>query len=165
MRIWWKQSNVLLLFSLSIFFIIPTVVTADEDGGGKGKLQIKTDRIIENNREEDADIVESELDKSFPELFQEETKEKIELQQKEMEKATNDLKRDVFHEEMSEMTTLYEVKNELFTENYTSPKVFATEDTDEPSTNTLSSIIYYGSFVGFIGLIGSGILMILRRWE
>lgn len=163
MRACQKQIKFLLLFSLSIFFLAPFQVFADEKEPEKGKMEIKTDRILKS-LDDEGEIVETELDRTFPGLFDAETKEKIDDKQEKNEEVIKGVKSHIFLEEMPETTSLYDVQSELFTEDYQSPNVFAGEPVDEQSTN-FSSLVVYGSLVTFIGIIGGGVIMLFRKFE
>ncbi|MEI3604076.1 type VII secretion protein EssA [Pseudogracilibacillus sp. SE30717A] len=164
MRVCQKQISILLLFSLSIFFFMPTSIFANEEGTGKGKMQIKTDRILKNPDEEN-EIMETELDKSFPDLFKEEVKEKIATKQLKDKEETEEIRSAIFFEEMKASTSLNDIKNELFTENYESSKAFAGEELDKETSNKVSSFVFYGSITAFLMIIGGGIVFLLRKWE
>ncbi len=164
MRVCRKQISILLLFSLSIFFFMPTSIFAKEEGQGKGKMHIKTERILKTP-EEDSETSETELDKSFPDLFEEEVIGKIEAQQMKNREGTETVRRSIFLEEMPASTSLYDMKTELFTEEYETPKVFSGEEIDGETSNKVSSFVFYSSIAAFLMIIGTGIVLLLRRWE
>jgi len=164
MKVCQKQIKNLLLFSLLIFFLVPIQVLANEDGMGKGKMQMKTDRILQDPKNEN-NIVETELDKTFPELFEEETREKIETQQTELQAETTRLKNHIFEEKIPETTSLYSIKNELFTDDYSSQRLGEEDQKHERSNNPISQVLFYGSLATFIAVIGGGVFMLLRNIE
>lgn len=159
MRIQQKQINILLLFSLFILFCLPPLSFANKDETGKGKMKIKTDRILNDEGE----TVETELDKLFPDLFADETMDKVKLKQTEFENITNDLKQHIFHENLHESVFIDELKAQVFTEDYVARQAYKEDEMDE--SESTSSLVFYGSILLFIGIIGAGVVMILRKWE
>lgn len=156
-----KQINYLLLFSLVSILILPNFVFA-HDGAGKGKLQIKTDRIFkQDDSEEDFEL--TEMDKVFPDLFTEEVKEHLDEQQSITQEETKELKEKIFYEDIPEKTALYDVKSELFTEEYTSTFVNKSK-TKEEQDSGISNVVFYGTFVAVIGFISSGVFMLIRNF-
>ena len=158
-----KQINFLLLLYLFIFFFVPLQVLANEEEPRKGKMEIKTDRILKNPADE-GEVVETELDRTFPSLFDVETKEKIEDKQEKNEAVISEMKNQIFLENMPETTSLYDIKSELFKEDYQSPNVFAGEPIEEKSTN-ITSLVVYGSLVTFVTIIVGGVIMLFRKFE
>lgn len=163
MKIKQKQINYLLLLFLSIFIIIPNLVFAHDDATEKGKLNIKTERITGNESDANQELVETELERTFPDLFEDETKEKIELKQKEEEVETNYIKQQIFQASLPSSTAIYEVKSELFTEDYTPPKKVVQEDEEDDETNNSSPLVVYGSIVSMIGIVLGGIFLVIRN--
>lgn len=159
-----KQINGLLLLLLSIFVLIPNIVFAQDDEAEKGKLKIKADRIIENDDYDNENLVETELEKTFPDLFKEETVEKIETKQTDNIEMTNKLKQQIFHEELPESTAIYEVKSELFTDDYSPARMNAQEEEDPEQSSQPSSLFMYGSIATFLGMVFGGILLVARNW-
>lgn len=136
------------------------------DESEKGKIKIKTDRIIDNLDDEDIEVKETELDKSFPELFDDITTKQLKAYQVEEEQSINELKHLIFEEEEElNKTSLYDIKDELFDEDYTATTSTASDEKDEDSSNSISNIIFYGSLAVFIGMIGSGVVIVLRKWN
>ncbi|MBO1002408.1 type VII secretion protein EssA [Pseudogracilibacillus auburnensis] len=164
MRMQQKQINYLLLFSLFMLIFLPVQVLAkdNEQVTGKGKMQIKTDRILQNKDENET--VETELDKVFPGLFKDETKEKIETHQLDMESTTNNVREIIFEEPLQASVTLEELKANVFQDSYEPPKAYTLEEMDEASNSTVSSIVFYGSITMVVGVIFGGVYMLLRKW-
>ena len=162
MRVWQKQINYLLLFSLSIFFMMPTTIFANEDSSGKGKMQIKIDRILQDDQEQQAEI--TELDKVFPELFSIEIKEKLDEQQQISQQETTALKESLFTEEFQQ-PSIYDMKSDLFAEPSDLTHEVSLEDLDEEeagASSSVSTIIFYTTVV-MVVTIGIGIVMLIVR--
>ena len=162
MRVWQKQINYLLLFSLSIFFMMPTTIFANEDSSGKGKMQIKIDRILQDDQEQQAEI--TELDKVFPELFSIEIKEKLDEQQQISQQETTALKESLFTEEFQQ-PSIYDMKSDLFAEPSDLTHEVSSEDLDEEeagASSSVSTIIFYTTVV-MVVTIGIGIVMLIVR--
>lgn len=162
MRVWQKQINYLLLFSLSIFFMMPITISANENSSGKGKMQIKIDRILQDEQEQQAEI--TELDKVFPELFSIEVKEKLDEQQQISQQETTALKESLFTQELQQ-PSIYDMKSDLFAEpSDLTHEVSSAELQEEEAeaSSSVSTIIFYTTVVLAV-TIGVGIVMFIIR--
>lgn len=159
-----KQINTLLLLLLFIFLCTPSVIIADNSEGDeleKGKFKIKSDRIIENDNESEQLTTETELEKTFPTLFRDETKQKIVEKQEKERNRTTSLKRDVFSEDFPDSSAIYDIKSTLFTDEY---EYVSTEMNDEKeSKGKSSSVALFGGVVSLIGFIVGGIFIFSRN--
>lgn len=139
----------------------PYQALASDDKSGEGKMQIKTNRILEENEE----TFETELDKIFPDLFEDEIKSKIITRQIEKRNTKNELMEVIFTEKLEPNTFLNEVKNQIFTESYVAPITYTKEDEEKKSSNSISSVLFYASIATFIVMMFGGIFLLLRKWE
>lgn len=166
MRVRQKQIKYLLLFSFSIFFLIPHHIIGAEGISGKGKLQIKTDRLLRDENQEQ-ELRETELDKIFPDLFKEETKEKLDAKQEAMLLQEEELKASLFTMDMNN-TSIYDIKSDLFSDSHEVNHETSSQEMEEEATaeaNLVSTIVFYSSVVLLIGVVIGMITFILRKLE
>ncbi len=128
-----------LLLSCILLLLWPYTASAEEQDDDKGKIDWKIDRISESDRSQNG--METELERSFPELFKAGTSEQIEMVQTDREQSTEQLKQNVFSLELTSDETLEETKELLFTEDYVAPKTSSHPiDQNTSSTSTMTII-------------------------
>lgn len=153
-----KQIKYLLLFSFFFVFISGYDVVAKENSG-KGKMQIRTD-LIHGKDNDSESLSETELDRIFPELFDEEIQEKLAEVQVKQQNNLEHIQNEIFTNDFKTTTPL-KVKDGLFHEAYESN--LANESEEETKTSDIVSLIlFYGSIGVFILIIG-GVAYILGK--
>jgi type VII secretion protein EssA len=163
MRIQQKQINHLLLLSFVLFILLPHPTFAADGGIGKGKLHIKTDRIILENNEQER-FGETELDRVLPGLFTDEVQNQLHEQQTVDEHNATKLKEALFAEEIPEKTTLYDVKSTLFSDEYVSSFSHTKVPPEVEQPTSIATILFYGGLVIGIGIIFGGVVVLLRNF-
>lgn len=160
-----KRTSILLIFLLS-FILIPAFPTnAEETLKHDGKLRFKQERIGENDtvtgQETSANLV-TELEKVAPDLFKEQTKEKIETKQREFNETYERLEEKLFTKPHEENVVLKETESALFANDYTTPKV-ASEEQVQNSNGGLASTPILASLIGVALAICGGIYVFMRK--
>lgn len=156
------QIKRLLLLSSFIVLLLPHPAEAEKEKE-KGKLRIQNDRILKDVNEEQSQNI-TELDLLFPDLFAEETEEKLAAGQAKKEEEFAGVKEALFREEIKTEPMKVQVRDALFPKEYEAP--FSSQRTEEPEKEetTLSSVLFYGSMVTVLGIISVGVLFLLRSF-
>lgn len=146
------------MFLLIYFPIGASAETAPPVPGG---LELKIDRIIKG---EDKKTInkETELEKVFPNLFAEETKEKINVMEEEKAKTLEELEESLFRMRSDKNLTLQNIKQSLFTENYTAVATSTSNMVEDEENNKVFGDILL-IFFAFIGCLLAGGLYILMK--
>jgi len=131
-----------------------------EESSGKGKMQIKTN-LIHGEDDGSLRLYETELDRVFPELFHDETKTKFDTVQADKKSSIKAIQRQIFTNEFNG-PSLYDVKDMLFTEDYTSSLSYEDEEEVE-SFDIVSTVLFYGSVAIFISIIVVVVFLLGRK--
>lgn len=125
---------------------------AEADDESKGKLRLRTDRISEEKT--DDELRETELERQMPDLFKQETKELIHsLKTKEAE-ALQQLEHSLFSMPSEADTTVNEIMDHLFTEDYVPPQRSSSANEDQDQSSSLKTGIFVGLISTAIALCG-----------
>src|SRR5699024_10184261 len=119
-----KWISIFIVCFMAMDIVESIEVSAKDSPENKGKMYFETDRIREDDAKDQPDQGETEKEKIRPKREQEETKESIKRKQDEQKKASNSLKESIFKVSKEDATnaTLDDVKETLFTSDYTPPK-------------------------------------------
>jgi len=154
--------NFLVLFALCFLLIPVAQVLAEENGENLGEMELKIDRIIEGdsgNRQN----TETELEKTFPELFKEETTNTIHKTQGEKSADLEKLKQELFFGNIGEYSLLEETRDSLFASSYTAPKIASDENAEEePNSPWLNNALIAG-LIALVFTVLGGIFALVRR--
>lgn len=153
------KSIVLLCISLLALVSLPVSAVAEEDK--RGNMQIKTDRIMKS-QDENTDLRETELEKVFPTLFTEETKETIVEKDFENERAIEELEQSVFFIDSAANSTVEDVKDGLFSEEYTVALSSGNHVQEETSSGSGLSNTLLVVFSGIGILLFGGLYVAMR---
>lgn len=113
-----KTFSVIVVF-LGFFTALSSHSLADTASDDKGEIQLRTDRIGQDPVIGNEFHKETELEKTAPGLFKEQTRAAIQTKQLEAEKATKNLEQKLFVQPSESDTTLRDTKKTLFSSNYT----------------------------------------------
>lgn len=151
--------TVLLYISLLVLVLLPVSAAADE--GKSGSLQMKTDRIIKGQNE-NTDLRQTELERIFPKLFTDETKEAVAEKDLENEKTMKKLEESIFFMDGDKTSTVQNVKEALFSEEYIAAGSAGNQVQEEsPSSSSLSKILIV-VFAGIGILLFGGLYLAMR---
>lgn len=158
-----KQTSVFLLV-ISLLVVVPLQVSAEDTSNRSGKLRLKVDRIGESGHVETRSDKMTELEKSAPELFTEETQATIEAKQKEMDIDMKALEQSLFVTTPENDSTMEDLKSKLFASDYTVPKMtVANGDETENSSGGIMGNTLLVSLVGMVVLLCGGIFAAMRK--
>lgn len=145
---------------LLVFF--PYQILAETAPIAPGSLELKIDRIIKGEERKTINQ-ETELEKVLPNLFTEETKEKLDLVEEEKEKTLEELEESLFRMENVKNVTIQNIKQSLFTDDYTATASSTSNMVeDEENKNGIGNVLLI--FFTFIGcLLAGGLYWLLRK--
>ncbi|MFD1850870.1 type VII secretion protein EssA [Oceanobacillus bengalensis] len=161
-----KMKGKLKQFSISVLFIFllvfsPYQISAETAPTTPGSLELKIDRIIQGEDERTI-IQETELEKVFPTLFEEETNEKIDVVEKEKERTLDALEESLFRMESVKNVTLQNIKQSLFSDNYiVTASSTSSEVNDKESNNGIGNVLLLSLTI--VGCFLAGGLYLLMR--
>lgn len=122
MKVLVKRSSVIAVTLMGLLNFFPSLTIAEESSEETGKMEVKLERIGQNNSERENsgsnDNKETELDKIAPSLFEEQTRAAIQVKQKELENTTELLEDVLFVTDSQDNTALKETEATLFTGDY-----------------------------------------------
>ncbi|WP_405100992.1 type VII secretion protein EssA [Oceanobacillus sp. FSL H7-0719] len=150
--------TVLLYISLLVLVLLPVSAAADE--GKSGSLQMKTDRIIKGQNE-NTDLRQTELERIFPTLFTDETKDAVAEKDLENEKTMKKLEESIFFMDGDKTSTVQNVKEALFSEEYAAGSAGNQVQEESPSSSGLSKILIV-VFAGIGILLFGGLYLAMR---
>ncbi|GEM_PF-5398848 len=150
------KTSALLCVSGLILVLMPVSATADKEKDGK--LQLKMDRII-NSQDEQMDLRETELERTFPTLFTVETNQAIKEKKMENKSTIKELEQTIFSLDIDKTSTVQNVKDHLFSEEYAITASNENQVKEEPSSGGGFSKIMIGLFVGIGTLLFSGLYL------
>ncbi len=149
---------------LILSLLLPTfTVMADDEPSSpeKGKLNMDLDRISGSNRGGDRTNTVTELEKEFPELFRDETREIIDTKQTEQEEWLEGLQQSIFEMESQPDATVALVQESLFTDSYMAPTTENREYAGEPNEGVNNVLLF--SIIGFVTMIVGAMFTMMRQ--
>lgn len=168
MRATWSKINKQYICCLILLILLPTGVSAesDTDNPKDGSLQMKIERIQENNRTE-ADYRETELEKQLPDLFQSDMEQEIE--EKVSEKGTEKYQvlQSIFLDDLEEDKTREHVREQLFQTDYDSPAAFintGTEEAEEQQSGTNENTVILIGLITFALLLSIALYAAMKKF-
>lgn len=129
-----------------------------------GEMRLKIERIgeQESDGENNQKNIETELDKKFPHLFQEETKAIIKWKQEATNHSTEKLKQQLFEQPSEADTTLNDMKESLFSSDYVATVTTSNQSMDDSDTGPMSNKLFAG-LTGLIGMLSVGAYMLVQN--
>lgn len=165
MKHWLKQISFGLLCVFGLFYMTSFHVLADEDKSSNksGEMRLKIERIGENENSDEnkQDNIETELEKKFPNLFQEETKATIKLKQDATDNSTKELQQQLFEQPSEADTVLKDMKQSLFSSDYVATVTTSNQSIDDSDTGPMSNKFLAG-LSGLIGMLSVGAYMLVQ---
>lgn len=130
-----KRFALTIVIILMIGSLLPIGVVADDDQSDKGRIEWQIDRISENRLETHSQ--ETELERTFPDLFATDTREKIDRVLTEQDESIKTLRESIFTAELNVDSTVEETKEMLFADGYVAPNpsLHASDDTQESGSS------------------------------
>src|SRR5699024_3182560 len=161
-----KWISIFIVCFMAMDIVESIEFSAKDSPENKGKMYFEAVQ----NREVVVNIqsqhVETDMDNIYPELLQEETKEIITRKQDEQKKSSITLKESIFKvtEEDATNATLDDVKETLFTSDYTPPKSSEVNEANEedPHTESVSKGLL-STIAGLVLLLCGGVYAIFNK--
>jgi type VII secretion protein EssA len=163
MKVQKKQAKNKMILSLCICLLILVClpVSAMADTEKRGELQFKIDRIIDGS-DEGSELRETELERTFPGLFSDDVGLIIEETEKKNQQTMEELEKSIFTVDLEANSTVDEVKDALFSEDYTVVASGKGEVQEEDNTNSSFSNTILTIFSGLGILLFGGLYFMMR---
>ena len=156
----------ILKFTLCIFcllLVLPTNASAEDNPKNKGEIQWDIDRIMEGDSDGKRYRTESEMEKIFPELFDEGTYETIQTVEQKNQAKMQEFENSLFLIDIEKDDMIDDTKEALFTSDYVAPKS-PSGDHDKPvQESSLFNNLLIGGFIGMGVIVLGGIYMLFRK--
>lgn len=156
-----------ILLSACFLLLMPVMVSAEDqaetnqeskNSENSGKMNWKIDRVI--NRDSNRNKTETELEKSFPNLFKEETTTAIHQVKEEKQESIDELKSQLFTTKIDSSTTIEATKELLFNADYVAPR---TVDTAEEEDTSNSSPLLMISLGALACVVSGAVFLLFQR--
>ena len=163
MKVQQKQAKpkFILLLCISLLVLVFTPVSAMADNEKRGELQFKIDRIIEGN-DEGTELRETGLERTFPTLFTEDVQMRIEATEQENQERREGLEESIFSADLEANSTEDDVKDALFTEDYTVVASGGSQAQEENSSSSSLNNTILAVFSGLGILLFGGLYVMMR---
>lgn len=162
MRVQKKLAKSLLLLIIALlvlgFWSVPAAADEEERGG----LRINTDRIIKG-QQEPTELRETELERVFPQLFTDETKEVIKEKELENKSELEQLEESIFFHELEGNTAVQDVKDALFAPEYEVAQTGGNQIQEDPSSGSGVSNTLLAVFTGLGAVLLFGLYAAMRN--
>ncbi|MEK4801146.1 MULTISPECIES: type VII secretion protein EssA [Oceanobacillus] len=157
----WKR---LISILLGCFLLLPiSLASAEDSSENSGEMQWKIDRIIENESGHNQQNTETELEQVFPDLFKEETTQKIESTQIQQETELDNLEQALFEGEVGESSVIKDTRESLFETTYTAPTVAAGNDEDEDQSSPWLDTALIAGMAGLVFVVLGIVFVLIRK--
>ncbi|GAB3799675.1 type VII secretion protein EssA [Virgibacillus kimchii] len=163
MKVQKKQAKykIILFLCMSLLILVCLPVSAMADTEKRGELQFKIDRIIGGNDGE-TELRETELERSFPDLFSDDVGLIIEEREKENQQMMEELEESIFTADLQANSTVEEVKDALFSEDYTAVASGRGEMQEENTASSSFNNTLLTIFSGLGILLFGGLYFMMR---
>lgn len=136
------------------------MAAAEDSLENRGNIKWDIDRILDDGLEEERYRNESEMEKMFPELFQDETYETIRSIQEKNKQSMEDLESTLFSTEFEKNKMINDTREHLFTSDYVAPK--SSKNTEiEQESGWFNNILIAG-LMG-VGALALGVMYMMFR--
>lgn len=155
-----RRINYFILFTLCFLFLPAFSIQAEEGDKNAGELEIKVNRITDDSANQSN--TETELDKTFPDLFEEETTEIIKQTQEQKEQDIEKLRKQLFSGGVNEYSILQETKDLLFTPEYTASEAASGDQPEDDQYSMANQLLVAGLVSLVIAALG-GCFALVRK--
>jgi type VII secretion protein EssA len=158
----------ILAVLIGIFTLFSSHPLAETTLDHSGKIRLQTDRIgqdtVEREKLETQDYKETELEKTAPDLFKEQTRAVIKTKVLEMEQTTGELEKGLFVTPSEPNTALRDAEKVLFSKDYTVQYTTASNHkNNENKQDSFMNSKTLTAFLGFIVVGCGGIYTMMRK--
>ncbi|MGY0691175.1 type VII secretion protein EssA [Virgibacillus sp. FSP13] len=162
MKVLLKRTNLVPICLLCLLLMLPYQASAEDSSDNKGELEWKIDRIIQDETGDDRKNTETELEKTFPDLFKEETTSVIQAEQVENEETMDQLETALFTMDSNGNSTINNLEQSLFTSEYTAPKT-SSEVQEEKQDGSWFTNAFVIGLIGLVCAVFGGIYIMMRK--
>lgn len=157
-----KLVDLAFIFTIILLILLPIEVSAESnsDENERGSLQMQIDRI-QKEKDVGTDNQETEKEKVFPGLFNEETTDEIQQKAEGKRADVESLRDSVFTLDINKQSSLEEVQDTLFTADYTSEAASGQKAADQAEANSGSGVLYF--LIGIALALCIGLYMMMRK--
>ncbi|MFB1099710.1 type VII secretion protein EssA [Terribacillus sp. JSM ZJ617] len=157
-----KLVDLAFIFTIILLILLPIEVSAEtnSDENERGSLQMQIDRI-QKEKDVGTDNKETEKEKVFPGLFNEETTEVIQQKAEGKRAAVESLRDSVFTLDINKQSSLEEVQDTLFTADYTSEAASGQKAADQAEEDSGNGVLYF--LIGIALALCIGLYMMMRK--
>lgn len=157
-----KLVDLAFIFTIILLILLPIEVSAEvnSEENERGSLQMQIDRI-QKEKDVGADIRETEKEKVFPGLFNDETTDDIQQKAEVKKEDVEALQDSVFTLDINQQSPLEEVQDKLFTADYTSEAASGQKETDQTETDSGNVVLYF--LIGIALALCIGLYMMMRK--
>ena len=154
--------NKMILLACFFFLLMPVLASAEqvneeETNRGIGQMDWKVDRIIKKESSQNKN--KTELERTFPDLFKEETTIAIHQVKVKQQESFHQLKDGLFTTDINTTASIEETKERLFTADYVAPR---TADTEEETGSSSSSILMV-SLAALACIVSGAVFLLFQR--
>lgn len=158
-----KHANKIVLCSCCLLMLMPFSVSAEDSQENKeGQLDWKLDRVIEGDSKNEQSQTETELEKSFPELFEAETDSMIDSVKEENQESLDKLETELFAMDTGQNTIINDTKQSLFASDYVAPAAPADSIQEDESESSWFTNVLVTGLAGFACVVLGGVYFMLR---
>lgn len=146
-----------------LVLLVPISTSAEDSSKYQGKMQWDIDRVLQGENEENRHRTESELEKTFPELFNDETYETIHSVEKENKESMTELENSLFSVDIEKDGVIDDTKEALFTSDYVAPKPSDNNDDESEKEGNWFNNMLFGGLAGLGAIVLGGMYMMVRQ--
>lgn len=158
-----KHSRIFMAGFCCLLLFAPLSEAAADSNPDKGKLEWKLDRVIQDKSGEDQYPTKTELEKTLPGLFSDETTAKIKSVQREKKKSTDHLQESLFTGDLEAEDTVADTEEALFTSDYTAPKQPHNHEEGTEGKSSWMNKLLIASLIAFGCILCGGIYLMFRK--
>ncbi|WP_176470253.1 type VII secretion protein EssA [Terribacillus saccharophilus] len=157
-----KLVDLAFIFTIFLLILLPIEVSAEShsEENERGSLQMQIDRI-QKEKDVGADTRETEKEKVFPGLFNDETTDDIQQKADVKREDVEALRDSVFTLDINKQAPLEEVQDTLFTADYTSEAASGQKAEDQTETDSGNGVLYF--LIGIALALCIGLYMMMRK--
>ncbi|MFP7479334.1 type VII secretion protein EssA [Terribacillus saccharophilus] len=157
-----KLVDLAFIFTIILLILLPLEVSAESnsDENERGSLQMEIDRI-QKEKDVGTDNRETEKEKVFPGLFNDETTDDIQQKAEVKRDDVKALQDSVFTLDIDQQARLEDVQDTLFTSDYTSEVADGQKAAGQTEQDSGNGVLYF--LIGIALALCIGLYMMMRK--
>ncbi|WP_286230483.1 type VII secretion protein EssA [Neobacillus mesonae] len=159
-----KRTSIITVFLLGVLSVFTLHPLAEDPSNqnNDGKIRIEVERIGQEDKETQ-DLKETELEKTLPDLFKEQTQAVIKQKQDETNKSMEQLQQTIFEAPIKADRTTAELKTALFSDDNMLKYADASKQNKEPKNEEGINSKTMAALFGSVLLVSGTILVRMRQ--